>query len=337
MPTITRSTDSTSTRRETDGRTNPRMLLRDTGASRPGAAITIGSLYGFGGISCLLVSRYPMSPGLAIGLSQIFGIVGIAVALLLIGLRKHVTIVILNAALAAATVAVSVLVGNTSTAVGVMLPSVFYMCIALTAAYFFPPTQARAYAAMTAGGFTIGVLASGVTNLIVPWLIVTISLLSAAELLRHTVAELRQCAALDPLTGIANRAYFRLVAERELTLASRGGPQFSIALLDLDDFKAVNDTFGHIAGDTLLTELATAWQVGLRRSDLLARYGGDEFAVVMPATSYDEAVRVLDRLRAAHRAAWSAGVATWDDETTLNSLLQRADDELYRAKSSRAG
>ena len=110
-----------------------------------------------------------------------------------------------------------------------------------------------------------------------------------------------------------------------------------MALLDLDDFKAVNDTYGHVAGDALLSELAVAWQSQLRRCDLLARYGGDEFAVIMPDTDRDDAICILERLRTAHRAQWSAGVVSWDDEDDLNQLLQRADDDLYHAKNMRSG
>jgi diguanylate cyclase (GGDEF)-like protein len=69
---------------------------------------------------------------------------------------------------------------------------------------------------------------------------------------------------------------------------------------------------------------------------MLARYGGDEFALIMPDTGPDDAEQVIERLRTAHSAQWSAGVVTWDDETELNQLLQRADEDLYRAKSARA-
>jgi diguanylate cyclase (GGDEF)-like protein len=109
-----------------------------------------------------------------------------------------------------------------------------------------------------------------------------------------------------------------------------------VALLDLDGFKAVNDTYGHMAGDALLAELAAAWQAQIRRGDLLARYGGDEFALIMPDTGAGEAGQVLQRLREAHNAQWSVGLATWDGDTELNQLLHRADHDLYRAKEARA-
>jgi hypothetical protein len=165
-----------------------------------------------------------------------------------------------TAALNAATALASILVAFTGAAVGVVLPAVFYVGYALIAAYFFSPTLARAQALLAAGGFSTGVLASGVPNLFVPWFVTTVAVLGGAELLRRLAAQLYRQATLDPLTGLANRACFQFAAERELARAGRGRARFSVALLDLDDFKAVNDTYGHLAGDALLGELAVAWQ-----------------------------------------------------------------------------
>ena len=238
-------------------------------------------------------------------------------------------------AVAGTTAMASILVSHTGAAVGVVLPGVFYLCIALTAAYFFSTSQARAQACLAAGGYTAALVASGVPGLVVPWFVITAAVLGGAGLLGHLVAQLHRQAALDPLTGLANRSYFQLAAERELAMAGRGQALFSVALLDLDHFKSVNDTRGHAAGDALLIELAGAWQAQIRRADLLARYGGDEFALIMPDTGYDEAVQVIQRLRAAHHAPWSAGLATWAGESELQQLLVRADHDLYRAKSRR--
>jgi diguanylate cyclase (GGDEF)-like protein len=300
------------------------------------AATAVSLLYSFGGVACLLGAQFPMGQQIAVGLSQFIGIFALCVAAPLFVLRHRLSAVPLNAALATSTVLASALVASTGAAVGVVLPGVYYMCIALTAAYFFPSPQARAQACLAAGGFSAGVLASGVHGLFVPWFVITAAILAMAELLRHLVTQLHEQAALDPLTGLANRACFRFAAEREFALAGRSRTQFSVALLDLDGFKAVNDTYGHAAGDELLTELAAAWQAQIRGADLLARYGGDEFALIMPETGPDEAAQVVERLRTAHSAQWSAGVVTWDDETELNQLLQRADEDLYRAKNARA-
>lgn len=312
-----------------------RAPLRYAPASPSAAATTLGLLYCFGGLACLLGAQFPMSPHLAIRLSQFLGIVSFAIAVPLLTLRHRINTTILNAAVVESTVMVSILVARTGDAVGVVLPGVFYVFLALTAAYFFPPTLARAQAGLAAAGFSAGVLASGVPNLLVPWFVTVVAVLGGAELLLHFVAQLHLQAALDPLTGLANRACFQLAAERELARAGRGRARFSVALLDLDNFKVVNDTYGHVAGDALLTELAEAWQSQLRGADLLARYGGDEFALIMPDTDPDEAAQVLGRLRAAHPAPWSVGLVTWDGETELNQLLQHADQDLYRAKTSR--
>ena len=335
MQTIVQNGGVSSSRREAYVRSAGRGPLHYGPMSRSNAASVIGVLYGFGGIGCLLGATFPMSPDLAIGLSQFLGIVGLTVAPVILRLRRYLTIASLNAALVTVTILVSALVGSTGSAVGVVLPGVYYMFIALVAAYFFPPLQARVHACLAVGGFSAGVLASGVPNLLVPWFVTSAVVLGAAELLRRLVAQLHEQAALDPLTGLANRAYFQLAAEREIALAIRGRARFSVALLDLDDFKAVNDTHGHVAGDALLSELAAAWQAQLRQADLIARYGGDEFALIMPDTGPDEAINVLERLRAAHCARWSAGVATWDDDTDLSQLLQRADQNLYHAKNTR--
>lgn len=317
-------------------KTTVRTPLRNASTWRASAATAVGSLFGVGGIGCWLAVRYPMSPHLAIRLSEVFGTVSLVVALLMICLRRRVTAVMLNIILALGTVMLSVLIARTGSAAGVVLPGAYYMCGALTAAYFFPPSQARVHAWLAASGFTAGVLASGVPNLVVPWFMITAALLGSAEMLRHLVAQLHQQAAVDPLTGLANRAYFRLAAERQLALAGRGEAPFTVAILDLDDFKAVNDNRGHDAGDALLTEIAAAWHSQLRRTDLLARYGGDEFALIMPFTDDEGARRLLDRLGAAHDARWSAGVATWDGAADLSQLMRRADLDLYRAKSDRA-
>jgi diguanylate cyclase (GGDEF)-like protein len=167
------------------------------------------------------------------------------------------------------------------------------------------------------------------------WLVVIATVVAASETLAHLVAQLRRLAATDPLTGLANRASFRAAAEREIALALRGERPFTLALLDLDDFKTVNDTRGHAAGDALLTELAAAWQAQLRRGDLLARLGGDEFVLLMPRTARGDAERVLDRLHSAYPAFWSAGTVSWDGDGSLDALLERADQDLYKEKVGR--
>jgi diguanylate cyclase (GGDEF)-like protein len=114
-----------------------------------------------------------------------------------------------------------------------------------------------------------------------------------------------------------------------------GGPGLALVVLDLDDFKQINDTHGHSAGDELLRWAVAAMAGVLRPGDALARLGGDEFAALLPATAADEATRACERLRfaLAARISVSAGTAVAPaDGLDGDSLHQRADDRLYEAK-----
>jgi diguanylate cyclase (GGDEF)-like protein len=124
---------------------------------------------------------------------------------------------------------------------------------------------------------------------------------------------------------------------RELARARRSREALSVALLDLDNFKAFNDAHGHQAGDRLLLEAAAAWYGQLRDVDILCRWGGDEFAVLLPACPRAQADEVIARLRAAtpSQQCCAAGVASWDGSETSEDLLGRADNALFDAKGVR--
>ncbi len=151
--------------------------------------------------------------------------------------------------------------------------------------------------------------------------------LEQADLLR-TVQVL---ARTDQLTGVPNRRAFD-----ELLPAALSAPMapLCVALLDLDHFKAYNDTLGHPAGDRFLQEAADAWSRQLRGTDVLARYGGEEFAVVLGDCDLAGAVVVMEKLRRATpgEQTVSIGVAQWDGREGRQALIQRADDALYEAK-----
>ena len=105
-------------------------------------------------------------------------------------------------------------------------------------------------------------------------------------------------------------------------------------MIDLDNFKAYNDRHGHQAGDLVLKEAASAWRGEVRSTDLLARYGGEEFVLMLPACALDDAVAIVERLRAATPlVTCSVGLACWDFQEAGDELIERADQALYAAKA----
>lgn len=155
----------------------------------------------------------------------------------------------------------------------------------------------------------------------------------------------------DDLTGAYNRRHFMACLRAEAERATRGGPPYCVALIDVDDFKGVNDRHGHLAGDEVLRTLAQACMAQMRSTDVFARFGGEEFAVLLTMTDLAHAGPWLERLRE-HVAALrlqefgdrvavtvSIGVAAAGDDSAdrsaaaqVESALRRADEALYRAK-----
>src|SRR4051812_12866225 len=152
-----------------------------------------------------------------------------------------------------------------------------------------------------------------------------VALLREIATLRAEVGELTRLARTEPLTGLANRRGWDEQLDREVAQARRSGRTISVALLDLDDFKGFNDAYGHQAGDRLLVAAAAAWQGQLRDGDVLCRWGGDEFAALLPDCSEDEAREIISRVTPITPSLQScgAGVAEWDCVETADELVWR--------------
>jgi len=189
-------------------------------------------------------------------------------------------------------------------------------------------------------------MSAGIPALIAPpvtWLV--ISLLQDAERARRAAEWL---SVTDPLTGAFNRRHFFVVGERRFAQSLQAREQICVLLLDVDDFKSINDQHGHAAGDRVLVEVALACKTSLREADLLARYGGEEFVALLPATDLPRALQVAERVRtsvadtqvatdrgATVRPTVSVGVAMLSDAPiSFDSLLAQADAAMYDAKRS---
>ena len=159
---------------------------------------------------------------------------------------------------------------------------------------------------------------------------------------------LRLMVGVDHLTGLSQRAPFVERIDEELARARRRGAPLSVAILDLDGFKAFNDTFGHPVGDRALQAVATRLRSSVRKSDLVARFGGEEFVVAFPETAVDQARQRVEHIRAElarvsiqvgrgeqRQVTVSAGLGSWPaDGETFDAVLTTADARLYEAKRS---
>ena len=162
----------------------------------------------------------------------------------------------------------------------------------------------------------------------------------------HARERISNLADTDDLTGIWNRRYFRRQLPQEIERARTFNVPLSLLLFDIDEFKQINDGLGHVIGDVVLSELCGAVREMLRPTDVLARYGGDEFAVILPHTDLHGATRVAERILAgiasltiptdeegAIQCSVSIGIAEFRrDDAAANDLVRRADEKLYLSK-----
>lgn len=166
--------------------------------------------------------------------------------------------------------------------------------------------------------------------------------------IRHVVVftditKLNELATQDPLTHVANRFQFDKVLEHSIRLSTRYGRPLSIMLIDIDHFKHVNDQYGHLVGDEVLKQIAALLSQNIRKSDIVARWGGEEFVVLLPDSDLTSALTLSEALRTriesdsftpVERITCSIGVVQWGVEDSPDALLRRVDAKLYEAKES---
>ena len=203
------------------------------------------------------------------------------------------------------------------------------------AAYFRPRRRLVLLLVVMTVCYAVGVVSNPLLPTPTSYLVAVLMIWGMSLMISVLVEQLRAQAMYDSLTGTLNRRGLDVAVASVAANAARSGQTITVALLDLDGFKSYNDEHGHIAGDELLSELSAAWLHELRAGDILARYGGDEFALVLPFSTRDEADDVVRRLRATHPAQWSVGFADWTPGENLYDALDRADEALYSDKRGR--
>jgi diguanylate cyclase (GGDEF)-like protein len=312
-----------------------RLAVAPSIGSPRAMALTAGLLYMAAGIVTLVAFSFPHQPGVHAGFvrSISLGGIGTGAALLWQGHRLprwsyHLLLLAGNAFIVVGVIAS----GGGATSVACTTLFVF---VAVDVFFFFAWPWAILHLAITIGACVGALAAVGALDdgqaIITPGVLITISLVVGRLVRAADDAE------VDPLTGLLNRRGVDRVLTEALDRAAATGTVLSLALLDIDHFKLVNDSGGHISGDRLLRSIANSWRSLSREHEVLGRYGGDEFALVLQESSLRDAATPTERLRTAVPGGMtcSAGIAAWEPGDTLPMLLARADAALYDSK--RAG
>ncbi len=294
---------------------------------------TIATLFGFGGlagISMVLGAESDANRGSLIALcaSALLG------SLVAARWGKRWPRRAFHLPVVAATVLITAAVVVTPDPVTALAASTLISFVVLDAHLFFASPHAFAHLVVALGSVDVALLASDVR---VGTVIGLDLMLLGLGTVAHTLVMRASDASRDPLTRLQNRRGFDN-ALAECMEAARAGEPLAAALLDLDHFKAINDTAGHEAGDRMLCRVADAWKAELPHGAVLARHGGDEFSLILPRMTGDEALALVRRVCAMHPdIPLSCGVAAHHPGETASQLMRRADRALYEAKAAGRG
>jgi diguanylate cyclase (GGDEF)-like protein len=296
-------------------------------------AWSLALLFLFKGTVCLATVAFPISSTEPLALLAATGLLAILASAGVWLLARRIPLLGFELLAACGTLVTSGVVAHATTHGGMMIAAFSYPWVAIYAAHFFPRRVVIAQGLLISVGFGVALLVGGLPYVGVYWAIVTVTIWSICIVLGHLSESLRRQADTDPLTGLLNRNGFLAAALREHAIAQRSGNRLTLAVLDLDGFKQINDLRGHVVGDRVLADLGRSWRERLRTGDILARHGGDEFVLLLPATSPAGADAVLERLRVEDLpVTWSVGVAEWQRGEPLGECIVRADAHLYSVK-----
>lgn len=262
----------------------------------------------------------------------VIGLLSLILAIILVSVGPRLGSWLLVASVALATGLVWGVTLLTRTGEGQMLAGFSFTLLGVFAAYFLPIRVVYAFLVVATVLYLTTLLVNQQLEFLWHGAVVALLTVGITLVVASLAAHLRRLALHDPLTGALNRQALADGAERAHLLDGRSHVPTTVVEIDLDGFKQYNDEHGHAAGDALLAGIVRDWSGVLRRTDLLARTGGDEFVLILPATDAVEAEALLQRMREANPARWSAGASLWQHGEPLPEALRHADEAMYRNK-----
>ncbi|MDH3467863.1 MAG: GGDEF domain-containing protein [Gammaproteobacteria bacterium] len=290
---------------------------------------------------CYLGVSYSALAGLALSAwpmpARLFAIALVLSALLMTSLLRSadrqipVWVLVLQSVFALLLVSIGVAISTLGSYASV---AIFYVVIAVYCFHFFTVPIAVAIVLLGAAGYALALLHIGVESWLAAVAIMVGSGLTAGIMTNLLVQRIGRLAAEDALTGLTNRRAWEALLRHEVLNAPRNLNPFSIVLLDLDNFKRINDSHGHIAGDHMLQQVAGALQRVTRKGDVAARWGGDEFALLLLKCGDAEATHIVGRITEQLDGVidFSVGIETWRPPQTMQDVLEAADAKLYTMK-----
>ena len=293
----------------------------------------IGALYLMGGLAVLAAVVLPAGPGDSLVLGVI-GPLAMVAGGCLVGWGHRLPRPFFHLLVVVGTGLITVVVAAAPQDTAALALAAVYVFVAVAAFFLFAPLLALAYLVGAISASTVVLSLRGLPAGPVAALAVVNA---AVALVVATLVRRANSASLDGLTGLANRRGFDDALDEAMRVTGRTDLPFSVALVDVDHFKAVNDEHGHAAGDDLLRAVARGWVSRLPRGALLARHGGDEFAVLLPGQRGHAALHIAEELRLATTVPLSVGVAQHVPGESASQLMRRADAALYRAKAEGRG
>lgn len=238
------------------------------------------------------------------------------------------------AALVVGVLVCGMLIAVCRTSVGVVTTGLGMVCAGQAAALLGGRTLLRRVLELVLVVLAVAMVVSPAEFRAMSWMVIGTTTVVSSGIVAWLVARLRLVATTDDLTGALTRSAFEDRVAELLERSRRRGEPLAVVCLDVDDFKAINDTRGHLAGDDVLVDLVASWQAALEEHEAIGRIGGDEFVVVLTGT--DRPARWAARTRVVPDApTWSHGVAVAGPADSVRDLLGRADDAMYQRKGRR--